>query len=222
VCEADLVVIAAPVAQLAQLICDVATECPPNCLITDAGSTKARLIAEVERRRGGVHQPPFVGSHPLAGDHHTGAAHARSDLFEGNTVVVTPTSLTMEADVAAIDQFWEALGAIVVHMSPEAHDVAMAATSHLPHFVAFALAQATPAELGPLAGSGWRDTTRVAAADPELWQQIFAANDTAVLAALGRFEKSLARLRQALADHDEAALVRLLQEAKQTRDAVGN
>ena len=107
-------------------------------------------------------------------------------------------------------------------MTPTEHDEAVAITSHLPHLVAYALASATPLSLGPLAASGWRDTTRVAAAEPDLWQQIFASNHQAVLAALDRFETSLAALRTAVAQGDTTALRDLLEQAKRTRDALGN
>jgi prephenate dehydrogenase len=222
VAEAGLVVVCAPVAVLADLICQVAAACPAECLITDAGSTKAALVAEVERRLPTGAGPFFIGSHPLAGDHLTGPTNARANLLDGNKVVVTPTDRTDPAAVDAISLFWQSLGATVLQMSPAAHDEAVAVTSHLPHLAAFALASATPESMGPLAASGWRDTTRVAAADPTLWQQIFTSNDQAVLAALDRFEDSLSALRRAIADGDDAALVKLLTEAKQIRDALGN
>ena len=111
--------------------------------------------------------PRFVGSHPLAGDHRTGPEHARADLFEGRTVVVTPTEHTRPAAVTEVSGFWQSLGANVAQMTPAEHDAALAVTSHLPHLVAVALAAATPTELLPLTASGWRDTTRVAGGDPE-------------------------------------------------------
>ena len=129
----------------------------------------AAVDAGLASRRSG---PRFVGSHPLAGDHRGGAEHARPDLFNGRTVVITPMATTRPAAVVEISGFWQSLGARVTTMSPAEHDKALAATSHLPHLVAAALAAATPEDLLPLAASGWRDTTRVAGGDPKLWQAI--------------------------------------------------
>ena len=135
--------------------------------------------------------PRFVGSHPLAGDHRTGPEHARADLFEGRTVVVTPTEHTRPAAVTEVSGFWQSLGANVTTMTPAKHDAALAMTSHLPHLVAVALAAATPAEFLPLTASGWRDTTRIAGGDPKLWQPIFAANREHVLDALDMMSQTL-------------------------------
>jgi prephenate dehydrogenase len=166
--------------------------------------------------------PKFVGSHPIAGDQRTGVEHARADLFDGRTVVVTPTGATDPPAITMVTRFWESLGAHVVTMNAEDHDATLAATSHLPHLVAAALARATPPELIPLTAGGWRDTTRVAGGDPRLWRPIFASNRQHVLAALDGFERCLAALRTALADEDDGRFEQLLQEAKRTRDALGD
>ena len=167
VAQAQLIVVATPVDTIAERVMQVSTACPAASLITDAGSTKEMIVSAVDAglaaRRSG---PRFVGSHPLAGDHRTGAEHARADLFDGRTVVITPTEQTRPAAVTEVSGFWESLGANVVNMTPARHDAALAITSHLPHLVASALAAATPTELLPLTASGWRDTTRVAASDP--------------------------------------------------------
>jgi prephenate dehydrogenase len=176
VAAAELIIVCTPVDTIVENVALAAAACRPNSLITDAGSTKETIVTTIDAalsaRRAGS---PFVGSHPLAGDHRGGAEHARPDLFEGRTVVVTPTSATRPAAVVEITGFWQSLGARVTTMSPAEHDKALASTSHLPHLVAAALAAATPEKLLPLAASGWRDTTRVAAGDTNLWQPIFAA-----------------------------------------------
>jgi prephenate dehydrogenase len=163
-----------------------------------------------------------VGSHPLAGDHRSGCEFARADLFVNRTVVVTPTAASPADAVAAIREFWEAVGSRVVEMLPEAHDRALAITSHLPHLVASALSASTPREHLPLTAGGWQDTTRLAAADPELWRQIFVANRAAMAEAVERFNASLGALHQALQSGDEPKLLELLAEAKQVRDALGS
>src|SRR5436190_14317221 len=155
VAQAQLIVIATPVDTIAERVIQVAAICPATSLITDVGSTKEAIVAAVDAglasRRSG---PRFVGSHPLAGDHRTGPEHARADLFDGRTVVVTPTELTRTAAVTEVSGFWQALGATVRPMPPARHDAALALTSHLPHVAAAALAAATPTEFLHLTASG--------------------------------------------------------------------
>jgi prephenate dehydrogenase len=224
--EAQLVVVATPVDSIADFVSQAAGASANRSLITDAGSTKKELVSTVEAllvdRRDG---PRFVGSHPLAGDHRTGVEFARSDLFEGRKVVVTPTEKTHRAAVVEVGGFWQSLGAEVVVMSPAEHDEALAATSHLPHLIASALTLSTPKELLPLAASGWRDTTRVAGGDPEMWRAIFATNRQEVLEALKRFERWTAEIREILALGQDDRLLRILERAKwmkANRDTLGD
>ncbi|NLX53815.1 MAG: prephenate dehydrogenase/arogenate dehydrogenase family protein [Planctomycetaceae bacterium] len=220
VAEADLIIVCTPVADIVDRVCEAARHCPPEALITDVGSTKSRIVRELERRlRSG---PAFIGSHPMAGSEKTGPAHARADLLVERVTVVTPTPRTRDADVERIERFWAALGARVVRMTPLDHDQAVAMTSHATHLVAAALAAATPACALSLAASGWQDTTRIAAGDPQLWVQILLANRPEVLKSLGQFEKSLATFRAALARGDATRLLQLLDAGKQTRDSVGS
>ena len=228
VAEADWVVVATPVADVADAVLSAAAA-SPRAAITDAGSTKAAICAAVAAARApldGDEPHPvrgrFIGSHPLAGDHRTGPDFARADLLVGRTVVVTPEDATPPGLIERAQQFWESLGATVELLSPEEHDRALAATSHLPHLVAAALAGATPEEWLRLAATGWGDATRIAAGDPGLWTQIFQQNRAGVLDALRRFEHRLAALSEALASDDAAALSTELQEAKRIRDALGD
>lgn len=122
----------------------------------------------------------------------------------------------------AIAEFWRAVGAEVKEMSPREHDAVMAATSHVPHAIASVLAAATPAQWLDLVGSGWLDTTRIAAGDAELWRQILLANRDHSLRALAKFGKVLSALRRALKDRDGESLGRILEAGKQIRDAVGS
>jgi prephenate dehydrogenase len=233
VAEADLVVVAAPVNAIVDTVRAVAAAAP-RAMITDAGSTKAQICRELresppldylaagELDRPGPTPPRFVGSHPIAGNHRTGPEHARGDLFQDRVVAVTPEDDTPPGLVERVKEFWESLGAEVVLLSPEEHDRALAATSHLPHLIAAALAAATPEEWLRLAGTGWGDTTRIAAGDPTLWTQIFSQNRAAVLDALRRFEHQLAVFDEALDEGDPATLTLRLQEAKRIRDALGD
>jgi prephenate dehydrogenase len=220
--DCDLVVVATPVGAVVDTVLEAARYCAPGSLISDGGSTKAKIVEELDRRLGTSSKVHFVGSHPLAGDHRTGPVHARADLFVDRTVVVTPTTASDHGAVVRTCQLWRGLGARVVTMLPDEHDRKLAATSHLPHLVASALAATTPEDASPLAAGGWRDTTRVAASDPALWRPIFATNRQHVLDALDHFEHTVARFRRALATSDDAELEALLREAKRVRDVVGN
>lgn len=224
VAQAELVVVCAPVSHVADLVRQLAPGCRPGTLITDAGSTKAQIVADVQRAATEPSWNPqvhFVGSHPLAGNEKKGPVHADADLLVGRLVIVTPAAGSRDQDVQAICRFWESLGARTARMSAEEHDVALAATSHLPHLVASALAGATPEGCLNLTASGWLDTTRIAAGDPMLWQQIMLANRENLLASLASFEAQIGQWRQALDAADTAALERLLAAAKRIRDAAG-
>jgi prephenate dehydrogenase len=225
VADADWVVVATPVDNIVDNLLAAATVAP-RALLTDAGSTKASICRDL-REQAAIAATPgigsrFIGSHPIAGDHRTGPEHARADLLEGRTVVVTPEDDTPPGLVERAREFWESLGATVELLGPEEHDRALAATSHLPHLVASALAAATPEEWLRLTGTGWGDATRIAAGDPGLWTQIFRQNRAGVLDALRRFEHRLAALSAALAEDDTVALATQLQEAKRIRDALGD
>jgi prephenate dehydrogenase len=220
VAEAELVVVSTPIAQIADQIRQAAPACRPGTLITDAGSTKATIVQSLNGQL--PETVRFVGSHPLAGSEKSGPEAASADLFEGRIVVVTPCSTTREGVAADAADFWSALGATVFMMSPEEHDAALASTSHLPHLLASLLAGATPRADLPLTATGWQDTTRIAAGDPELWTQILLDNRRNVLKSLARFEKTVNRAKTALERGDSKTLQRLLAEAKAIRDAVGS
>jgi len=221
VASADVVIVASPVASVVDQVCQALASVGTQALVTDVGSTKASICAGIEKQAKTL-APQFVGSHPLAGDHRTGPENARADLLQGKTVVITPTKNTFSSSADRAQAFWETLDARVVRMSPDEHDLALAATSHLPHLVASALAAATPDEWLSLAATGWADTTRVAAADPELWTQIFSQNKTALLEALGRLDNQIDQLRAGISAENWSQLQDTLQRAKRTRDALGN
>jgi prephenate dehydrogenase len=221
-----LVVVSTPVDTVVERVVQVVAAAPPGALVTDVGSTKETIVSMVDTalatRRSG---PRFVGSHPLAGDHRTGAEHARADMFDGRVVVVTPSEATRPAAVTEVSGFWQSLGANVMTMSPARHDAALAITSHLPHVAAVALAAATPTELLRLTASGWRDTTRIAGADPQLWQAIFSANRQHVLDAIDLLSQTLENFREALELGDHESLISMLEAAakkKRERDALGD
>ncbi len=217
--SADLAVICTPVDQVAGHVLQAASHLPPSAWVTDVASTKGEIVAEVEQK---LRSQVFIGSHPLAGDHRSGARYAREDLYEGKTVVLTPTARTPPELVDRARQFWESLGAASECLSPAVHDAALARTSHLPHLVATALALATPESIGRLAASGWLDTTRVAGGDAGLWRPIFSSNRAEVTTAVAEFQVQLDRLREALVRMDDESLENLLAEGKRIRDALGS
>ncbi|MFM7245579.1 MAG: prephenate dehydrogenase [Planctomycetaceae bacterium] len=218
---ADLVVVAAGVGAIPDLLDAVDAVVRPGTLLTDAGSTKGSIVAGWERRRRS-RRGRFVGGHPIAGSHRRGPAAADGDLFAGRVTVVTPAKATPAADADAIGDFWSALGSTVFMMPPREHDRILAATSHAPHVIAAALAAATPEATLAFTAGGWRDTTRIAAGDPELWADILLDNAGGVGDAMKRFAVSVERLLAALDRGDRRRLVELLSRAKGTRDALGS
>ncbi len=226
---AELIIICTPVSTIADFAADAAQACPDTALITDAGSTKVQVVSAVAERlranrmgrdSASTTRSEFLGSHPIAGDHRTGVEHARADLFVDRNVVITPTPRSSAEAKHRLTAFWESLGATVHVMTPLRHDQALAASSHLPHLVAAALAAATPPSALPLTAGGWQDTTRIAAGDPGLWCDIFATNSEPLLAALDRFERTMAGLRKAIQTGNVPQIEKLLTKAKRIRDAV--
>jgi prephenate dehydrogenase len=218
--EADLVVVCTPVGRIVDDVRQAAEHCREGILITDAGSTKRSIVEALDD--GLPRGCRFLGSHPMAGSEKIGPSHARADLFEGRFTVITPTKNTHAQDYDLLAEFWTGLGSMVVRMPADEHDRAVAMISHLPHAVAAALAATVPEEFFRLAGTGLKDTTRVAAGGPEVWTPIFKLNRDHLLAALAGFQKNLDALSEAIRDGDEARLVQLLTTAKKNRDALGS
>jgi prephenate dehydrogenase len=221
VAEADLVVVATGVTAIPRLLEAVDGEVRPATPITDAGSTKASIVAAWEKRRK-IRRGRFVGSHPLAGSHRRGPEAADAELFTGRIAVVTPAAATPQTDVDDVGSLWSALGSTVYVMSPRDHDRLVAATSHAPHVLAAALAAATPPAAVPFTAGGWRDTTRIASGDPELWAEILLDNAGPLAAALKRVATASQRMLAAIEAGDRRRLVTLLSSAKDVRDALGS
>ncbi len=221
--DADLLVLAPPVGVIAAMLEDVARVCGPETLVTDVGSTKAAIVRTAERL-GRTRPLRFVGSHPMAGSEKSGYGHARADLFHGATVVVTPTETSDPGAVKTVSELWERLGAgRVVTLDPDAHDRAAAAISHLPHLVAMALVDAVdrfePSAL-EIAARGFRDTTRIAASDPVMWEEIFVANRDALGQSLVAFREALGELERLVATGDGAGVRAAIARIKARREAL--
>ena len=217
VATADVIVLAAPVGTCAALAGTLRPHARPGTLLTDVGSVKQTLVAELEARWRGV--GPVVGAHPIAGSEESGAAAADARLFEGKRCILTPTAATDRGALAHVRALWEGVGMEVEEMTPATHDAVLARVSHLPHLVAYALAAAAGAArvdgraVLDYAGSGFRDSTRIAASPPELWRDVALANVPALRAALAEFRGVLDDLERLLVAGDAAGLERALAAA---------
>ena len=219
---ADLVLVATPVAQYAGVFAAIGPVLGSRAIVTDAGSTKQDVVAAA-RRALGARISQFVPAHPIAGAEHSGAAAASAELFRGKRVVLTPLAETAAAAADAVEQAWAACGARPHRMTPEAHDAVFAAVSHLPHLLAYALVHdiATRDDAGLLFGyaaSGFRDFTRIASSQPEMWRDICVANRVALLAELDRYAAQLAALRPLVERGDGAELERVFGAARAARE----
>jgi prephenate dehydrogenase len=212
-----------PVEVMPQLARRIAGAIRPDTVVTDVGSVKAWVVAELGPIFAG--RGRFVGSHPMAGTEHTGLQAAKSDLFLGTTCMVTPSETTDRTAIAAVTAFWKSVGCRVVSLAAAEHDECVALISHLPHVVAGALVQAVAARnphAFQVVGPGFRDTTRVASGPPEMWVGILRENAPAVLGALDALVSQLSQLRQVLSDASasDEPLRNFLAVAKQTRDQI--
>jgi prephenate dehydrogenase len=216
--DTDLLLLAVPVSAMAAVVRACTPVLRAGAVISDVGSVKARVVAEVE-----AVLPPelsFVGAHPIAGTEHSGAAAAFAELFQGNRCIITPGRRTDPSAVAKVRALWEGVGMRVDEMDPARHDLILAWVSHLPHAVAFSAVSAVldaDAALAQFAGSSFRDLTRVAASSVEMWSDIFLANAAQVDAAIVKFIAVLEALRRAITSGDEAELKRQLERARAAR-----
>lgn len=215
---ADLVIVCTPVSRIASAVIDVAKVVAEEALITDVGSTKATMVREIEEDAAA--RQKFVGSHPIAGSEKSGPENASPELLQGKSVIVTPTEHTDPHRSARVTQLWTRLGASVTTLSPEQHDQIFAATSHVPHLVSAAIASIITPDSLPFVGSGWRDTTRVAAGDPRMWTAICLANADAILESSRHFSQQFARLTDAIHRRDAEQIEAFFRDAKALRDQV--
>ncbi len=224
--DADLILIAAPVAQTTAILQSIKPHLNKQTVITDAGSTKADVLACAKTVLGAQFNQ-FVGGHPIAGAEKSGVSAAKSDLFLGKNVVLTPTPATNTDAVTSVTKFWQATGANVSEMSAEIHDGIFAAVSHLPHLLAFALvddiaSRPNAAQLFSFAASGFRDFTRIAGSHPEMWRDISLANKAALLSELTAYQLELSQLKQLLEHEDGAGLQALFERASVARNNWAN
>ena len=212
--DADLVLLATPLASMAAVLEAAVPELGPKTIVTDVGSVKGPVAGTLPKLLPAG--TTFIGSHPMAGSHLNGVAHAEADLFEGACCVMTPGSDASPESVERLRGFWEGIGANVLERSPQAHDDHAAWISHLPHALAFAFIHAlreTPPAAGEMIGSGFRDFTRIARSDAALWGDILSANRKSLAAPLEKFGQSLSALARALEEGDASKVEQFLASA---------
>lgn len=215
---ADLIIVAAPVYSIPTLVKEAAKHAKKGAIITDVGSTKTWILDNVEKILKNSRSIYFVGSHPMAGSEHAGVEFARADLLSGAPCIVTKDAKTDKAALKKVISFWASIGAKVKVLSPEAHDRSVSLISHLPHIVAFALAGAVPEKELQYAAEGFKDTTRVASSDPELWADIFLTNSEEIAKAARLFKKYCKDILKAVESGDYPKTVSVLKRAKAKRD----
>ncbi len=222
--DGSLVVLAAPVEQIPVLLEAHRSKIPDGTIVTDVGSTKSRIVTKCEEILGSGNR--FVGSHPMAGSHRTGVIHADKNLFENRICIVTPTQQTNPDAAERVADLWRAVGMKVIQLSPEEHDRLAARTSHLPHMTASALCSVLGRTANPslvdVIGSGFRDTTRLAAGGPELWVEICQHNRDEIAAALGELIGELGAVRSSIQQGDFEEVRRFLEQARTQRACLCN
>ncbi|WJW76689.1 prephenate dehydrogenase/arogenate dehydrogenase family protein [Thiohalobacter sp. IOR34] len=219
---ADLIVVAVPLGAMGEVFRAIVPHLAADAVVTDVGSAKAAVVTALREALGEV-PDWFVPGHPIAGTERSGVAASFAELFQGRRVILTPLAHTDPQAVARVRAMWQHAGAEVVEMGVELHDEVLAATSHLPHVLAFALVDSLARmhehnEIFTYAAGGFRDFTRIASSDPVMWRDICLANRAALLDMIERFNRDLGEMTRAIEDGDGDALLEIFSRAKQARD----
>src|SRR3990172_716565 len=222
--DADLVIIATPVASIPGIVKKIAPYLKEGAIVTDAGSVKGTIVKEAEGLLpSGSH---FVGGHPIAGTEESGVGAALPSLFEKHKCILTPTAKTDKEALEKIRKVWEAAGSDIILMDADKHDSILAAVSHLPHVIAYSLVNTVDdvkdfeESILNYSAGGFRDFTRIASSSPEMWRDICLANKEAILDMITRFEKSLARLKGYIEKSDGHEIVKEFDKSKKARDSI--
>ena len=222
--DADLVFVAVPVGAMRAVFIAMHGHLASQALVTDGGSTKGSVIADFATACP-AHPGQFVPGHPIAGKETSGVAAATADLYRNKTVIITPVAQNTAPAIQRIQTVWQACGAQVVQMTPDQHDQNLAMTSHLPHMLAYTLMQVLGEhqsldDIQACAAGGLRDTTRIAASNPQMWRDIALANQSALQHSLQAYRHHLNRLMAALDAQDGEALLQMFSQAQQSRQAL--
>lgn len=214
----DLVILCTPVLKIIDIACQISGYLDRDTIVTDAGSTKKYIVSNLESLfPKGV---DFVGSHPLAGSEKSGVIYSDRDLFESAYCIVTKTNKTKLTALNKIKRFWRGLGMNVEIMNPDKHDKIVSRLSHLPHALSAALSNTCADSELHLAAGGFKDTTRIAAGNAELWKDIFMTNRKNIIRDIGQFKKELSRIEAALENNNGPEVLKLFKKAKVIRDSI--
>jgi prephenate dehydrogenase len=215
IAEADLVVLAAPVCTILDLAKVVSKVVNQDCIVTDVGSTKKEIVARLQKLFRN-----YVGAHPLAGSEKKGVVNADPDIFKNSLCILTPTSKTNPRALKKIKTLWNQLGAKTIFLSASNHDRILSFVSHLPHATVFSLVNSIPRSFLKFASSGLRDTTRIAASDSSIWENIFLSNRKNILKAIDTLQDHLLLLKSAIRKKDQRLLNKILRLANKKREAL--
>jgi cyclohexadieny/prephenate dehydrogenase len=224
VTDADLVILCVPVGAVRAIAEEIASDLPPEAIVSDVGSSKAGVANAL---KAALPTTQIVPAHPVAGTENSGPEAGFATLFHGRWCILTPVEGSDPAAVARVEAFWQGLGANVETMTPEHHDLVLAVTSHLPHLIAYTivgtasdLEQVTRSEVIKYSAGGFRDFTRIAASNPTMWRDVFLANKDAVLEMLQRFSEDLTALQRAIRWGDGDALFDLFTRTRAVRRSI--
>ena len=223
VSSADMVLLAVPMGAMEKVLGTIAGHLSPGAVVTDAGSSKASVVAAAESVFGEL-PSFFVPGHPIAGREKSGVEAALADLYVDHKVILTPHPNTSASAIERVTKMWQAAGATVKTLGIQQHDLVLAATSHLPHVVAYSLVDTISKteyveQIFEYAAGGFRDSSRTASSDPVMWRDICLENKTAILDVLADFEANFSQLRKLIEESDSDKLLEIFTHAKTVRDA---
>ncbi len=216
--NAELVVLATPVETIAKLFPIINPHIRRGCIVTDLGSTKELIVEAAEKHLS--NSPFFVGSHPLIGSEKRGVDNARAELFENAQCIMTPTDKSNQVAKEKIKFLWTKIGAKITFLTPKEHDEILGFTSHLPHLLAYGMMETIPDKYLTYASQGLKDTTRIAASSPQMWNEICLANSKNIIKALDESIKNFSSLRKAMINRDQQTIIQHFTKAKEKRDGL--
>lgn len=220
--DANLIIISVPLGVFEKVFAEIKDVISDNTLITDVGSAKGSVIRSASLVFDEL-PPGLVPGHPIAGNEKSGVEASFDSLFENRCTIITPTEKSSQSAIDGIQQMWESIGAKVVSMTPEHHDLVLAATSHLPHVLAYSLVDTLGqmhehSEIFQFAAGGFRDFTRIASSDPVMWRDICLHNKDAILTVLKSYERQLKCIENAINDQNSTEIEKIFLRAKKARD----
>ena len=227
VSDADVIVVAVPLGAMRQVFTALKPAIKQGAIITDVGSAKGSVVTAARAELGALF-PRFVPGHPIAGTEKSGVEAGFASLYQKRRVIMTPLPQTDQDAISVIDEMWRHCGSIIEYLSVEHHDKVLAATSHLPHMLAYALVHQLSnlndhEEIFRYASGGFRDFTRIASSDPVMWRDVCISNGDALVNLIEQYQQELDRVKAAINAEDADELLRLFGRAKSERDSlIGN